>query len=99
MTAPACTRPWWKATGRWGTRPARRRWPTEWLTFLEGEAAKAPNPDARAVFDSHRMAAAMVLGDPMRVVPAIEQSEKDLPSDYNPPARLANALPDAGAVG
>lgn len=62
----------------------------EWLTFLEGEAAKAPNPEARSVFDSHRMSAAMVLGDPMRVVPAIEQSEKDLPNDYNPPARLAN---------
>jgi tetratricopeptide (TPR) repeat protein len=62
----------------------------EWLTFLEGEAARAPNPDARSVFDSHRMAAAMKLGDPMRVVPAIEQSEKDLPNDYNPPARLAN---------
>ena len=62
----------------------------EWLTFLEGEAAKAPNPEARTVFDSHRMGAAMVLGDPMRVVPAIEQSERDLPDDYNPPARLAN---------
>lgn len=61
----------------------------EWLTFLEGEAAKAPNPDARSVFDSHRLSAAMTLGDPMRAVPAIEQSEKDLPNDYNPPARLA----------
>jgi tetratricopeptide (TPR) repeat protein len=61
----------------------------EWLTFLEGEAAKAPNPDARSVFDSHRLAAAMTLGEPMRAVPAIEQSEKDLPNDYNPPARLA----------
>jgi tetratricopeptide (TPR) repeat protein len=62
----------------------------EWLTFLEGEAAKATHPEARTVFDSHRMSAAMVLGDPMRVVPAIEQSEKELPGDYNPPARLAN---------
>lgn len=62
---------------------------SEWIAFLEGEAAKAPNPEARTVFDSHRMAAAMVLNDPMRVVPAIEQSEKDLPGDYNPPARLA----------
>jgi tetratricopeptide (TPR) repeat protein len=61
----------------------------EWIAFLEGEAAKAPNPEARTVFDSHRMAAAMVLNDLMRVVPAIEQSEKDLPGDYNPPARLA----------
>jgi tetratricopeptide (TPR) repeat protein len=62
----------------------------QWLTFLEGEAAKAPTPDARSVFDSHRIGAALVLGDLMRVVPAIEQSEKDLPGDYNPPARLAN---------
>jgi tetratricopeptide (TPR) repeat protein len=61
----------------------------EWIAFLEGAAAKAPNPEARTVFDSHRMAAAMVLGDPMRAVPALEQSEKDLPGDYNPPARLA----------
>ena len=62
----------------------------QWLTFLEGEAAKAPTPEQRTVFDSHRIGAALLLGDPMRVVPAIEQSEKDLPDDYNPPARLAN---------
>ncbi|TQF14684.1 thiol reductase thioredoxin [Myxococcus llanfairpwllgwyngyllgogerychwyrndrobwllllantysiliogogogochensis] len=61
----------------------------EWLAFLEAEAAKAPNPDARSVFDSHRMLAAMKLGTPERAVPALEQSEKDLPQDYNPPARLA----------
>ncbi len=62
----------------------------EWLLFLEGEAARAPNPEARTVFDSHRIAASMVLGQPQRVIPAIEQSEKDLPHDYNPPARLGN---------
>jgi tetratricopeptide (TPR) repeat protein len=62
----------------------------QWLTFLEGEATKAPTPEQRTVFDSHRIGAALVLGDLMRVVPAIEQSEKDLPDDYNPPARLAN---------
>jgi len=61
----------------------------EWLAYLEAEAAKAPNPDARAVFDSHRMQAAMKLGAPARAIPALEQSEKDLPRDYNPPARLA----------
>jgi tetratricopeptide (TPR) repeat protein len=71
---------------------------SEWLTFLEGEAAKAPNPEARAVFDSHRMEAALVLDDPMRVVPAIEQSEKDLPGDYNPPARLANLYRKLGRL-
>ncbi|ATB43962.1 thiol reductase thioredoxin [Cystobacter fuscus] len=62
----------------------------QWLSFLEGEAARAPTPDARSVFDSHRMSAALVLDDPMRAVPTIEQSERDLPNDYNPPARLAN---------
>jgi len=62
----------------------------QWLTFLEGEAAKAKTPERRTVFDSHRISAALVLGDLNRVVPAIEQSEKDLPDDYNPPARLAS---------
>jgi tetratricopeptide (TPR) repeat protein len=62
----------------------------EWLTFLEGEAAKAKTPERRTVFDSHRISAALVVGDLNRVVPAIEQSEKDLPDDYNPPARLAS---------
>lgn len=62
----------------------------QWLAFLEGEAARAPNPEARTVFDSHRISAALVLGEPQRVIPAIEQSERDLPGDYNPPARLAN---------
>jgi tetratricopeptide (TPR) repeat protein len=70
----------------------------EWLTFLEGEAARAPNPEARTVFDSHRMSAALTLNEPMRVVPAIEQSEKDLPHDYNPPARLANLYRQLGRL-
>ena len=34
---------------------------SEWLAFLEDEAAKAPSPQARTVFDSHRMLAAMKL--------------------------------------
>jgi hypothetical protein len=61
----------------------------EWLTFLEGEAAKAGTPSARAVFDSHRVAAAVAAGEPLRAEAALKQSEKDLPDDYNPPARLA----------
>ncbi|NVJ04134.1 thioredoxin family protein [Myxococcus sp. AM001] len=61
----------------------------EWLAFLEAEAAKAPHPQARTVFDSHRMLAAMKLETPARAIPALEQSEQDLPQDYNPPARLA----------
>jgi len=66
----------------------------EWAEFLEGEAAKAPTPDARAVFDSHRLAAYQALGQPERAVPMLQASERDLPGDYNPPARLAIAYRD-----
>ncbi len=60
-----------------------------WLTFSESEASRARTPEARASFDSHRVAAAMKLGDPARAIPALQASERDLPDDYNPPARLA----------
>src|SRR5262249_53187269 len=38
---------------------------------------------------SHRVAAALKLGEPARVIAALEASERDLPNDYNPAARLA----------
>src|SRR5207244_11424020 len=31
------------------------------------------------------------LGEPERAIPMLEQSQKDFPDDYNPPARLAIA--------
>lgn len=60
-----------------------------WLLFLEAQAAAAASVEARAAFDSHRVGAALALGDPARAVPALLASERDLPDDYNPPARLA----------
>ena len=66
-------------------------WTARWADFLDSAAAKAPTAEARAVFDSHRLSAALDLGDPERVVAALQQSERDLPQDYNPPARLATA--------
>jgi tetratricopeptide (TPR) repeat protein len=68
-----------------------------WIAMLEQAAAKAPNPDARAVFDAHRLTAYLEAGEPQRAVPMLEASERDLPQDYNPPARLAiayNAMKD-----
>jgi hypothetical protein len=62
-----------------------------WSSFLDGEAAKAKTADARAVFDSHRLSAYLELGTPERAVPMLTASERDLPDDYNPPARLATA--------
>lgn len=75
-----------------------------WSAFLDEQAAHAKDPAARMVFDSHRMSAYLALGEPARAVAMLEQSEKDAPSDYNPPARLArvylamNDLPRASAA-
>ncbi len=63
----------------------------EWSTFIDAEAASARTPAARAVFDSHRLLAYTAMGEPARAIPMLEQSERDFPEDYNPPARLARA--------
>src|SRR2546428_8359475 len=63
----------------------------EWAAFLEGEAKKAKTAEQRAVFDSHRVSAYMALKQPERAIPMLEQSERDFPNDYNPPARLSVA--------
>lgn len=68
-----------------------RKLASEWSAFLDREAAKAATPEARTVFDSHRLSAYMELGEPARAIPMLEQSERDFPEDYNPPARLAVA--------
>jgi tetratricopeptide (TPR) repeat protein len=63
----------------------------EWAAFLEGAAARAKTPEQRAVYDSHRLTAYLDLGTPEKAIPMLEQSERDFPDDYNPPARLALA--------
>jgi tetratricopeptide (TPR) repeat protein len=68
----------------------------DWLRFLESEASKATSPEARAAFDSHRVLAAIKLGDPARAIATLQASEKDLPEDYNPPARLALIYSELG---
>src|SRR5206468_3417560 len=60
----------------------------DWATFLEGEAKKAKTSEQRAVYDSHRITAYIALKQPERAIPMLEQSERDFPTDYNPPARL-----------
>jgi hypothetical protein len=72
-----------------GDEAAAKSWAERWLTFLEEQARAAPTAEARAAFDSHRVSAAMMLKTPERAMAAVQQSEKDLPDDYNPPARQA----------
>ena len=80
------------ALGALGRRGDAKRMAAAWASFLDGEAARAPTPSARAVFDAHRLLAYTAIGEPQRAVPMLEQSEKDFPDDYNPPARLGVAL-------
>ena len=68
-----------------------RRTLEEWVAYLEAAASRAQTPGQRTVFDSHRLAAYLDLGQPARAIPMLEASEKDFPEDYNPPARLAAA--------
>ena len=63
----------------------------QWALFLEGEANRAATPAQRTVFDSHRLSAYLSMDEPARAIPMLEASERDFPTDYNPPARLAAA--------
>lgn len=62
-----------------------------WAAFLESQAAAAATPEQRAVFDSFRLTAYLTLEQPEKAIPMLQASERDLPDDYNPPARLALA--------
>jgi thioredoxin-like negative regulator of GroEL len=74
-----------------GDDTGRMRAAEEWSTFLDSVAKVAPNPEARAVFDPHRLSAYIEIGHPERAIPMLEQTEREMPKDYNPPARLAIA--------
>ena len=63
----------------------------QWSAYLDGEAARAKTPAARAVYDPHRLSAYIEIGHAERAIPMLEQSQRDFPDDYNPPARLALA--------
>lgn len=69
----------------------RKKILSDWAVYLERQAALGSTPEARAVFDSHRLTAYLELGQPERAIPMLEASERDLPADYNPAARMAVA--------
>jgi tetratricopeptide (TPR) repeat protein len=60
-----------------------------WARYLEEQAEKTTAPEARTVFDPHRMTAYLKLKQPERALPMLQASEQALPDDFNPPARLA----------
>jgi thiol-disulfide isomerase/thioredoxin len=66
---------------------AKKALAARWLSFLEGEAARATAVEQRAAFDPHRVNAALAMGEPLRAEATLKLSEQDLPADYNPAAR------------
>jgi tetratricopeptide (TPR) repeat protein len=77
---------------------ARRKVGLRWARFLEGEAGRAKTKQARAVFDAHRLLAYKAANAEERAIPMLEESERDFPDDYNPPARLAQAYLATGRL-
>lgn len=71
-----------------GDAAGERRTVRAWLAFLEQEAAKGKTPLERAAFHGQRVNAAVRLGEPRRVLRALEASEKELPDDYVVPTLL-----------
>jgi tetratricopeptide (TPR) repeat protein len=67
-----------------------------WAKYLEEAAAKATTPEGRAVFDPHRMTAYLKLKQPEKALAMLQESEKALPEDFNPPARLAYTFKEVG---
>jgi len=67
-----------------------------WLDWLDTQAKTAPSPEARAALDGYRVSASISADELARELPWLETSERDLPSDYNPPARLAILLGKLG---
>jgi tetratricopeptide (TPR) repeat protein len=60
-----------------------------WVAYLDAEAAAARTPEQRTALDPNRLNAYMAADEIAKAIPMLEQSEKDFPEDYNPPARLA----------
>jgi thiol-disulfide isomerase/thioredoxin len=59
---------------------------------LEAAAAAAPDATMASTFDAHRTETYLYLKQPEKAEQLLAQREKEMPQDYNPPARLARVL-------
>ena len=60
--------------------------------LLETAAAAAPDATMASTFDPHRTDTYLYLKQPQKAEQLLVRREKEMPSDYNPPARLARVL-------
>jgi thiol-disulfide isomerase/thioredoxin/tetratricopeptide (TPR) repeat protein len=66
--------------------------------LLDQAAAAAPDPFAAMTYNWPRAEVYAYLKIPLELVPALEQSAKDLPLEYDPPYRLAFLYREAGKL-
>jgi tetratricopeptide (TPR) repeat protein len=59
---------------------------------LESAAAAAPDATLASTFDAHRADTYLYLKQPRKAEQLLARREKEMPQDYNPPARLARVL-------
>jgi tetratricopeptide (TPR) repeat protein len=66
--------------------------------LLDDAAAKAPTAMAAMTFNWQRCEVYTYLGKPLEMVPALQRSIRDLPREYDPPARLGWIYLQAGKL-
>jgi tetratricopeptide (TPR) repeat protein len=66
--------------------------------LLEEAAANAPDATLASTFDAHRTETYLYLKEPQKAEQLLSQREKQMPDDYNPPARLARVLLEEGKL-
>jgi tetratricopeptide (TPR) repeat protein len=77
-----------------GDAAAVKVWGDRWLHELD--TTQPGSNDERAALDIARVDAASLLGDSSRVLPALIESERAMPDDYNSSLRLAQMEIEAG---
>lgn len=70
----------------------------EQRALLDAAAMKAPSPMAAMTYNAHRAEVYVYLGRPLDLVPALHKSVQDLPTEYDPPARLGWIYLKAGKL-
>lgn len=66
--------------------------------LLDDAASKATSPRAAMTYNWPRADVYVYLGRPLELVPALEKSVRELPDEYDPPARLGWVLWKAGKL-
>ena len=81
-----------------GDKAEARKVAEDQRKLLDDAAAKAPDAMAAMTYNWPRAEVYVYLGKPLELVPALEKSAKDLPDQYDPPARLGWIYLKAGKL-